>query len=260
MTATTVHRPTERVTGVLETLFLYPEGLSLTDLSAKLNIPKGTLQPILKSLEQSDFIDLDPITNLYRLGIKILILSRNVKENTDALLLIKKEMQKIVDKTNEICQLALLMNNEVFYLEKINAPNQIQLFSHVGKKLPANCTAIGKALLSTKSAKEIKKLFPEGLPKLTEKSIDDMNILIKECEKISKQHFAEEIEEASPDVACVAIPLQTPTGKGIAAISVSYPTFRFSPNKRDLIIQALLDSKQHLESIIAGLNINDLYS
>lgn len=168
---TTIHRPTERVTNVLETLFLYPQGLSLTDLSSKLDIPKGTLQPILKALEHGEFVELDPITSLYSLGIKILILSRNVQENTNAIDIIKKEMQKIVEETNEICQLAILMNNEVFYLEKINAPNQIRLISHVGKKLPANCTAIGKALLSTKEPEEIKQLFPHSLPQLTKKAL-----------------------------------------------------------------------------------------
>lgn len=260
MCAEPIHRPTERVTNVLETLFLYPQGLSLTDLSSMLKIPKGTLQPILKALEHGEFIELTPTTNLYTLGIKILILSRNVQENTNAIDLIKKEMQKIVEQTNEICQLAILMNNEVFYLEKINAPNQIQLISHVGKKLPANCTAIGKALLSTKTSEEIKKLFPTELPQLTAKSINNMKALLKECNKIKSIHYAEEVEEASPDVACLAVPIQSQTGRGIAAISVSYPIYRFSPLKRELIITTLLESKKHLDALIADLNIQDLYT
>lgn len=255
-----IHRPTERVTKVLETLFLSPDGLSLTDIAEKLSIPKGTLQPILKALENDEFVELDATTYLYKLGIKILILSRNVKENTNAIDLIKKEMRKIVDMTQEISQLAILMNNEVFYLEKITAPNQIQLLSHVGKKLPASCTAIGKALLSTKTPQEIKALFPDELPKLTEKSVSTLEQLLEECDHIRKTHFAEEFEESAHDISCIAVPLQAPNGKALAAISISYPLYRYSDEKRELIINLLLNAKKNLDSLIADLNITDLYS
>lgn len=253
----TEHKPTTRVLDILQLLSHSLDGFSLTEIANLIKVPKSTITPIIKTLYGRHFITINEATGKYVVGLNSFIIGSAYLRDMDILSLIQPEMKKIVTKTSETCQLGMLIDSEVLYLAKEDSPFPIRLISFVGKRLPAYCTAIGKALLSDYSKEKIAFLYPKELIPITPKTVTNIDILCNQLAAIRKTKVAIEREEASENLNCFATPLKY-NGKIIAAISVSIPTFRLNKEKEQVIIDQLLLSKKDLENIFVNLKIDEI--
>ena len=122
------------------------------------------------------------------------------------------------------------------------------MISWVGNRLPANATAIGKALLSGLTDAEVRKLYANGLPQLTEQTITDPAVLLAQLADVRAGGIATEREESTPQLACWAVPLHR-QGKVFAALSVSVPLFRCQKEKVDLVCQCLRKAQAEIEHL-----------
>lgn len=252
-----MHNPTMRVLNILEILSTHSEGLTLTEISNVLSIPKGTISPIIHTLSENKFVFLNEDSHKYSIGIATYCVGSTYSSNLSSLDFIKNEMKDIVKKTNEICQMAILVNNQVLYIAKFDCENPIRIISSVGKKFPAYCTALGKALLSNKSLDELKKIYPDNLKAFTKNTITNLEDLEKQLQETKKTSIAIEIEEINDQTACVGIPL-VHKDKVLAAISVSFPIFRTTEDKLEFIKNMLLESKIRIETFFKENNIEKL--
>lgn len=109
------HKPTIRVLEILEALAAENQGVSLTHLSEKTGILKGTIFPILKTLVEQRYISYDANTQLYNLGISCSILSRAFLDRSYWLKMVYKEMNNIVKECNEVCQMGI-WTVQMFYI------------------------------------------------------------------------------------------------------------------------------------------------
>lgn len=71
----------------------------------------------------------------------------------------------------------------------------------------------------------IRDLYRDGLPKLTEHTISDMDLLLGQIEQIRCGEIATETEESTPQMRCFAVPIRQ-NGRVDAAIKCF--CFRFS--------------------------------
>lgn len=250
------HRPTERVLDILELLASTNDGYTLTEIANAISAPKSTILPIIHTLCHRNFLALNNTTSRYIIGIDSFIVGSACLKNMDILSLLKSELQQIVDATSETCQLGILVNaSDVLYLIKIDSPEPLRLVSFVGKQLPAYCSAIGKALISQYSLEQLHNVYPDGLKPMTANTITDFTAFYNELEEIRKTGIASEVGESNIDSQCLAVPLK----KGnqiVAAISVSMPTYRSTPQKLELIKVQLFKAQQKIESIFHDLNID----
>ncbi|MRT44705.1 IclR family transcriptional regulator, partial [Xylella fastidiosa subsp. multiplex] len=83
----------------------------------------------------------------------------------------------------------------VVYLATRQSQHYLRPFTRVGRRLPAHSTSLGKALLSTYSDEQVRKMLPETLPGLTENTITDREKLIEELHQVREQGFAVDREE-----------------------------------------------------------------
>ncbi|CAM5452310.1 IclR family transcriptional regulator OS=Streptomyces tendae OX=1932 GN=GUR47_13205 PE=4 SV=1 [Streptomyces tendae] len=118
-------------------------------------------------------------------------------------------------------------------------------FTRVGRRLPAHSTSLGKALLSTYSDEQVRKMLPETLPALTEHTITDREKLIEELHQVREQGFAVDREENTLGLRCfgVAVPYRTPARD---AISCSVPVARLTPAHEQMVKDALFDARDRL--------------
>jgi len=253
-----VHKPTARVLDILALLGSNPEGYTLTEIADLIHAAKGTIFPILHTMNDRKFILQDVGTGKYRIGISSFCVGESYTNNKTVMQFITEEMHSIVNQVGEICQMGVLDNGEVLYVAKVDNKEAIRLISHVGKRLPAYCTALGKALLSTISIADIKKLYPNGLKSYTPNTIDTFKKLENAIAETKKTGIASESEEIAEHLCCLAVPLCV-NGKAIAALSVSSPTFRSTREKDKLIKKVLLCSKEKIETYFntEHFDIND---
>jgi DNA-binding IclR family transcriptional regulator len=102
------------------------------------------------------------------------------------------------------------------------------MVSRMGGRVPASCTAVGKALLAHLPEAERSRLLRKGLAKLTPRSITEPHVLANQLDQIRASGVAFEAGESNPDVSCVAAPIRDHTGAVVAALSISVPDMRWN--------------------------------
>jgi len=241
------HNPTLRVLRILELIDANPGGISLTEVSDTLGLPKGTISPILKTLVATGYIRWR--NNLYTTGPRTFELGLSFASDNDAISLIRREMREIVSAVGELCQMGVLSGLDVLYILKETPNTPIAVISEVGRKVPAHVTGLGKALLTGREDDELQRLYADRpLVAYTENSITDVRILLEQIREARRTGLAYECEESKADVECVAVPLVL-DGTVKAALSVTVPKFRFDAEKRGQIADVLLEKKKLIENI-----------
>jgi len=192
--------------------------MTLTELAQAAQLPKSTVHRLLARL-----IELDAVEHHgagYKLSLRLLQLGAT----TPAASLRDRALPHLAGLhrwTGETVQLGVLRQFDVVYLEKLARSNSPVVLSRVGGRLPANCTAIGKALLAWEDLDDLAALLPSPMPMLTPHSVSDVNALITELHEIKGSELARERNEAQPGLSCVATPIVV-QGIAVAAVSVCY--------------------------------------
>jgi len=114
----------------------------------------------------------------------------------------------------------------------------------VGKRLPAHCTALGKALLSGVSKKDLSLVFGERvrLSMPTGKTVSTVSKFYEEVARVRHTGLAVDDEELYPGVSCVASPVRDHLGRIVAAVSVSFPKNRVDSRRLGEFQALLLES------------------
>lgn len=246
------HRSTQRA---LDILVLLSQGekpaYSLAEIAVELEAPKSSLLPILQTLAMNDFLNYHAASASYSMGIKAFETGMSFLRSNNAFANIQTELQKIVNICSETCNVAQLNGNEVCCLFKVDSPEPIRMFSAPGKRMPAHATALGKALLSEKSMDDLKQLFPDGLKKVTDNTITDIDILYEQLQEIKRTGVAHECEEIQPMIRCIAVPVKI-SNYPAYAISISLPVFRYTEEKEALIMDTLRQERIQMESLMSA--------
>ena len=234
------HRTTARILDIFEQVSISEEGLTLTALAQRLSAPKSSLFPIVHTMEERRYLIQDYGTGRYQIGPGALILgaSFSARKGMEPVFDV---MRQVVAVCQETCQFGILDRGEVFYVAKEDSPQAIRMISRVG-------TALGKALLSGHTDQEVRGLYPEGLPKLSQRTITDMDELLDQLRAIREGAVATEWEESTDQLACWAVPLRK-DGRVFAALSVSIPVFRCGEEKIAQVAQCLCTAQSQIEKL-----------
>jgi DNA-binding IclR family transcriptional regulator len=217
----------ERVFDVLERVMQVRGGESFMQIGKALKIPKSSLFALLGAMERRQYLELDPESRQYRLGLRTLELGQAYLRGQDLVETARQAMEVLVAEVNETAQLARLAGADNVYLARVDSSHALRLQSEPGTRLPAQATGIGKALLSLLSGAEIEELFGTGaLPTYSPTSLKSVAALNEELELTRRRGFALDNEEYTAGVFCLAVPVYEAPGRAQCAVSVSIPVTR----------------------------------
>lgn len=146
----------ERTLSILETVAHSEHGLTNSDLSRRLKIPKSSASYILRVLENRGYLMREKISGKYRLGLKLMSMTREAAAHTDVREVARPIMKEFVRRANLSTHLAVLDNGRAVYVEKVENPRSfIKMDIWVGHRLPVHSTAIGKILVSAMTDAEV---------------------------------------------------------------------------------------------------------
>jgi IclR family KDG regulon transcriptional repressor len=206
--------------------------LSLAEISREVDAHKSSVFRVLTTLEAVGFLEKDPQSGKYRLGLKILDLAGRVWGRHDIRQIASPYMEELARETGEVIHLAVLDGSDIVYLEKKGQGQILTVATRVGGRNPAYASSMGKILLADLSESELKAILGRGkLKKLTPNTITEMPRLIEELNRIRKQGFALDNEETFPGIRCVGAPVRDARGKVIAAVSVTVPVQRMDDER-----------------------------
>jgi DNA-binding IclR family transcriptional regulator len=237
----------ERALGMLEHVAHAPEGLTNAEVSRKLQIPKSSASYILRTLEHQGYLNRDPQSGRYRVGLKILSLSRGALSGIDVREVALPIMRHLMEKTNLTCHLAILDGPEAVYIEKVAPQGFIRMDTWVGRRMRVHATSVGKALVAYIPKDRLEGILAErNLEKHTPKTITTLPRLLKELEKIRIQGYAVDDEENNLGARCVGAPVFNENGGIEASMGLSGTIHQVNQQTMPGIVEALKDATRHL--------------
>jgi DNA-binding IclR family transcriptional regulator len=237
----------ERALGMLEYVAQEPEGLSNAEISRKLEIPKSSASYILRTLEKQGYLTRDAQTGKYRVGLKILSLSRGALSGIDVREVALPIMRHLMEKTNLTCHLAILDGAEAVYIEKVEPQGFIRMDTWVGRRMLVHATSVGKALVAYIPAERLEKIIAERpMEKRTPKTITTLGRLTKELEKVRTQGYAVDDEENNLGARCLGAPVFNQRGEIEASLGLSGTINQVNAQTIPRIVEALKDAARHL--------------
>jgi DNA-binding IclR family transcriptional regulator len=222
---------------VIDTLKDFSGPVDLSEVSKALGINKSTVHHILRILVKHGYVHQDFDTKKYSLGYKFLEISRTILDRIDVRNIAHDHLVALQEQTGLITNLMILQRDKVIYIDKISPPVAVSLLTYIGFSTEAYATAGGKVLLSGLSKEEILNLYKNiPLIKVGKNTVTDMDLLLKELEKVRIQGYASDDEELTEGIRCLSAPIKA-GGKIVAAISVTGSIFTMTHEKmnRDLL-------------------------
>lgn len=214
----------------------------VTDLAKELGLAKSTVSRLVSTLASEGFLEKDPETNEYRLGLGVLALSGILTHNLE----IHKEaapvLADVVATTKEAAHLAILNGFDTVYIDKEEGVHPAKMKTYLGKHNPTHAVSSGKVLLAFSGDLFIDAYIEKGLPAFASRTITDPAKLKKVLERIRKDGYALSFAEMSDDVASIAAPIRDYTGNVVAAITVVGQEKRIMSSRTDQIIRVVKDA------------------
>ncbi len=231
----------DRALAVLKVLSTEGPDLTLAQVSSLLNLHKSTAHRLIMVLEGHKLIERNSKTGTYRLGMKLFELGTRAVSQLDLRERARPILERLVRETDETVHLCVYDNGEVVYVDKVEPARSVRLASTVGRRHPAFCTAVGKAMMAIMPEEQVEAAVQKhGLRPLTRKTIGSMGELKAELAKVRKLGYAVDDEENEEGVCCVGAVVRGISGEPAAAISVSGPSFRLPSYKIPVVSKAVI--------------------
>jgi DNA-binding IclR family transcriptional regulator len=227
----------------------FPER-GISELSELSGLLKSTIHNIVTTFEQAGFLEKNPATNKYRLGMKILQLSNNLYASHDLRRILRPFLVKFCDYSRETVYLATPSGGEVIYIDAIFPLGGTPGRSVIGEKAPLYCTGVGKVIMAGLPDREIDQIMAQEMIAYTPYTIVDTQALRKELEKIRIQGYAIDNMEHEYGIRCIAVPIKNMKGITVAACSISGPSLRFSDARIGEYAQVLLAAAGEIRGLL----------
>lgn len=200
----------------------------VSDLARATGLPKSTAFRLLNQLAASGFLNRQGTD--YRLDQHVFELGNCVQMCTpgDLRSIAAPFLSDLFLSSRTVLHLAVLDGTDVLYVDKIQGNTTVRVPTVVGGRIPASCSALGKAMLPFGHKHVIESILQDGLRRRTRHSIAAPGLFARELAQVRQQGVAFDREEAALGLTCVAAPILW-NSRAIAAISTSGPTGRFDP-------------------------------
>lgn len=230
----------QRVLAILDLLTAREAPATFTEIAATLGYPRSSLHSLLATLAASGWVELDPLSRRYTLGIRAWQAGHAYLRAVDLADRARPHMETVRDQLGETVQLAVLDGRHNVYVAKVDGSQMLVLASAVGRRLAAHATGVGKVLLADLPAAERQALLSgQPLERFTAHTLADLGRLEEELALVRERGHSVDNEEYTEGVRCVAVPVRDHTGRAVAAMSVSVPTIRFDQSRADEALAGL---------------------
>jgi IclR family KDG regulon transcriptional repressor len=201
--------------------------IGLEELSRELGLAKPTLYRFLLTLQELGYARRDS-DDRWAVTLRMFNMGSRALDHMDLLSAAKPTAEALAAGLGETVHMGVLDGDSAVYVLKIESRYTIRMYSRVGRRMPLYCTAIGKVLLAFSPRAESAALLDSiRLVAFTPNTRSTRPALDEELERIRREGFGRDDEEHEEGIRCIAAPVFDYTGAVVAAISASWPRFRF---------------------------------
>lgn len=205
--------------------------LGVSQIAERAFIPKSTAHRLLAVLVERGYVE--RVGARYQLGRAAFELGNMVAECRPRSLraVAIPYMTDLHRQFDATVHLAVLDGKDVLYVEKIYGHNGVNVPSQIGGRVPALCTALGKAILAFSDEETVTCALAAPVPRLTVKTMTNRSVLYGSLRKARQTGLAHDSEGSSLGAHCVAAPIfRASTSEVLGAISMSFPVTEKLPS------------------------------
>ncbi len=214
----------ERAATVLR-LLTGPSRRGLAELASELQLPKGTVYGILRTLQTVGFVEQDRESGKYQIGPALLHIGSKYLEGNELRLRALQWSDTLATRARENVRIGTLHENRVLVVHQVFRADGTPQTLDVGSLIPLHATALGKALLARR--RDLAAALAErDLPSYTSATITDRDRLCEQLETIADRGWASDVAEFVPGVASIAATIESRHRTVVGAIAISGPAER----------------------------------
>lgn len=239
-----------RALDLLEVFLRDPGEPALADLAAQTGLPRRTVQRLLSVLEQRGYLDRDPDSRRYRIGVRLFELGARFHNQLDIRRAALPELTSLVEQTQQAAFLCIRDGDEALCLDRVGTRHRVRLFTlHVGERQPLHCGAAPRALLAGLTDAELLAYARRtALPGFTAQTITTPESLLADAHATRRRGFVVSDQDVTIGIAAVGAPVCDHTGQVVAAISVSGLAASYTPERVGELADAVRGAAQVLSA------------
>jgi len=223
---TSTSQSLERGLAILSSFSSGRQLIGVSELARELALTRSTTHRYVATLARLGYLQQDAGTRKYSLGPRVLELGFTAINSMELRHVAAPHLQRLCDETGHTVNMGILDDVDVVYVERCRASrsrqSEIDLDLHVGSRLPAYCTSLGKVLLAFLPDDERDEIVSRiefarrGPNTLTSKAT-----LLADLERVRATGIAVNNEELAYGLRSVAVPVLSGDGKAVAAVNLA---------------------------------------
>ncbi|MFF2794496.1 IclR family transcriptional regulator [Lysinibacillus xylanilyticus] len=211
--------------------------LSISELSAKCNLPLSTLHRILKAMIKEGMIEQDDQTKQYRLGTIWMELGLQVYDTMDYISKIRPELERLAREVEESVYLSKPAGLDTIIIERIDsAANPIRIYDQLGIRIPMHIGAANKAILATMPVSQSKEIIEQLIPH------EEIADLEAQLEQIRLQGFAISHGERTAGTSSIAVSILNGFNEVVGAVSIGFVSFNVTAEQINTLTERLMET------------------
>ncbi len=222
--------------------------LSQTDLALRLGWSRSKPYRFVHTLEKLGFLEREPVGRRYRLTARAMRLGFAYLHQLPLAELAQPVLNRLCTEVGASVHLAILDQDELVYVAqaRIDLPTSITL--HVGSRMPAFASSIGRVLLAHCSEETVDRILGRGpLPALTDKSTVDPVLFRQKLAQARQQGFVYNDQEFHLGVRSIAAPILDAAGNAVAGLNATAMIYTFTDEVVERnVIPAVVNAAQEL--------------
>ena len=229
--------------------------LGVSELARELGLGRSTTHRYVATLARLGYLQQDEPTRRYRLGLRVLDLGFSALNSMELRDVAAPHLQELSDETGRTVNMAILDGADIVYIERCRSASagqrEIDLSLHVGSRLPAYCTSMGKVLLAyAPDAERARVLEQTEFARRGPNTIMSSKTLLKELVHIRCSGFALNDEELAYGLRSIAMPIR---GGGGVVAAVNLAAHRSMISLDDLVARLSPALRRTADEISARL-------
>jgi IclR family transcriptional regulator, pca regulon regulatory protein len=200
--------------------------LGISELGREVGLSRSTTHRYVATLASLGYLQQDAATKKYALGPRVLDLGFSAINSMELREVAAPHLRHLSDATGYTVNMAILDDLDIVYVERCRSARagqrEIDLNLHVGSRLPAYCTSLGKVLLAFLPAGEQEERV--GRVEFTRRgpnTLTSRGALLQELRRVRAAGFALNNEELAYGLRSIAAPILSHEGVAVAGINLA---------------------------------------
>jgi IclR family pca regulon transcriptional regulator len=215
--------------------------MTISQLSVKTGLSRAAVRRCLYTLTKLGFAGAEDGSR-YALRPRMLALSNTYTASSSLSSAAQPILERMSANLHESFSVATLDGDEIVYIARTTVSRVMSVDLHIGSRLPAYCTSMGRVLLAYLSADQLEQYLARVvLIPYTPRTVNSVDKLRLALRNVRRNGYALVDQELEIGLRSLAVPVYSPTGRVVATINLSghaprMPVFdmqtRFLPHLR----------------------------